>query len=70
MSQLKEGMWRRHRHLLLFGQQLPFTTEEAILILLVARFGYLTPKNVDFQFELPRTGEKTQIKQLHKRLVF
>ena len=32
MNQLKEGMWWRHRHLLLFGKQLPFATEEATSI--------------------------------------
>ena len=61
MNQLKEGMWWRHRHLLLFGKHLPFVTEEATSISLVPRYGYITPKNRNFQYALPMTGERTQV---------
>ena len=56
---------------MLFGQQLLFATEEATLILLVPRFGYITPKKGDFQYALQRTGErKNSDKTLKSRLVF
>ena len=61
MRQLKVGMWWRHRHLLLFGKHLPFVTEEATSISLVPRFGYITPKNRNFQYALPMNGERSQI---------
>ena len=55
---------------MLFGHQLPFASEEATLILLVPRFGYITPKNGDFQYALPRTGERTQVNSYITDLYF
>ena len=53
-------VWRHHRHLL-FGKQLPFATEEATVISLVPRFGYISLKNRNFQYTPPMTVERTQI---------
>ena len=41
-----------------FYTGLPFATEEATLLSLVPLFGYVTPKNGNFQYALPMTGER------------